>query len=307
MELMRRLGAVLEACKPYLYQILIQLCLAIFLILVQIIVSKGISAIVIVVYEHVLSTIALSLLAFFLEKDRRPSLSFKILCYAFVLGLLQVTLCQMLLTMSLEFVSSTYQSVALNLVPSIVFALALAFKQEKLKFQSINGQAKIWGLASSAAGALALLLWKGPVLLKSTLYKSFMATSAGLIGGTMIVVGILASAFWHILVRHVTRKYPAELSLTAMMNLFGSLQTATVSAFVVKGSSWDLKWDGGLSLITVLLGTFVLGNSPHLGSVVGAVFVIAGLYLLLWGKAKETEEEQLNGAVDFIDSPLIQQ
>ncbi|XP_057981569.1 WAT1-related protein At3g30340-like isoform X3 [Malania oleifera] len=200
MELMRRLGAVLEACKPYLYQILIQLCLAIFLILVQIIVSKGISAIVIVVYEHVLSTIALSLLAFFLEKDRRPSLSFKILCYAFVLGLLQVTLCQMLLTMSLEFVSSTYQSVALNLVPSIVFALALAFKQEKLKFQSINGQAKIWGLASSAAGALALLLWKGPVLLKSTLYKSFMATSAGLIGGTMIVVGILASAFWHILV-----------------------------------------------------------------------------------------------------------
>ena len=34
-------------------------------------------------------------------------------------------------------------------------------------FRSMNGQAKIWGLGISLGGALGLLLWKGPVVLKA--------------------------------------------------------------------------------------------------------------------------------------------
>jgi hypothetical protein len=102
--------------------------------------------------------------------------------------------------MSLQFVTSTtYQSVGLNLVPSIVFIMALISRQENLRCWNINGQAKIWGLLLSAAGALALVLWKGQVVLTSKLFN-IQATSDAVLGSVMIIVGILATCFWIILV-----------------------------------------------------------------------------------------------------------
>ncbi|XP_065627400.1 WAT1-related protein At3g30340 isoform X1 [Quercus suber] len=232
MEMTRCLLLGFEASKAYLFLTLNELFLAVFMILVQSLTSNGVSALVIVVYEHVIATILLSFLAFFLERNNRPFFSVKILCYAFLLGLLQISLGQVLFTMSLQFVASTYQSVGLNLIPSLVFVMALIFHQEKLKCWSINGQAKIWGLALSAAGALVVLLWKGPVVLNSMLFN-IQATSDVVTGSIMIIVGVLAKSFSNILVGHVIRFYPAELSLTAMMSLFGTIQTAVVSAFVI--------------------------------------------------------------------------
>ena len=57
-----------------------------------------------------------------------------------------------------------------------------------------------------------------------------------------------------ILQGYVIRFYPTELSLSAMMSLFGTIQTAIVSVCVVSWSSWDLKWEKGLVLVTILLG-----------------------------------------------------
>ncbi|KAF8389397.1 hypothetical protein HHK36_026092 [Tetracentron sinense] len=335
---------VFEICKPYLYLTLNELCLALFLILIQILLSKGISALVLVVYEEIVATLVLSLLAFFLEKNKRPAISFKILCYTFLLGLLQITLCRLLLTVALQFVESSYESIALNLQTPIIFVLAVFFQQEKLRFRSINGQAKILGVAISAGGALAIVLWKGPTILKSTWVSSFQGTAEGVVGVILIVVGVLATCFWNILTGHVTQMYPAELSLTAMMTFFGAIQTAVVTALVVPKSSWELKWEGGLVLLAILFGgivvsgfsnyvmtwcihkrgpvftsafspllivfsfifqTILLGDSAYLGSIVGAVLVVVGLYLLLWAKANDSDKEEL-GVDESINSPLIQ-
>jgi amino acid permease len=124
----------------------------------------------------------------------------------------------MLLTMSLQYVASTYQSVGLNMIPSIVFIMALMFRQEKLRFWNINGQAKIWGLLLSAAGALALVLWKGPVLLTSILVN-IQATSDTVLGSVMIIVGLLATSFWNIL---VVRKRYLQLDLTTRKMVFSN-------------------------------------------------------------------------------------
>ena len=106
----------------------------------------------------------------------------------------------MLMTMGLSYISSTYESIALNMVPTITFVLALIFHQEKLRFRSINGQAKIWGLGISFGGALALVLWKGPVVVKAMLSISFETTSNGVLGWIMTIIGVLATSFWNILV-----------------------------------------------------------------------------------------------------------
>ncbi|XP_042496162.1 WAT1-related protein At5g64700-like [Macadamia integrifolia] len=344
MEL-RGIGLWFEISKPYLFLTLNELCLAVFMILIQSILSKGVNALAIVVYEHIVATIVISLLAFFLERQKRPPISVKILCYAFLLGLLQITLCQLLLTTALGFIGSSYESIGLNLQTAVIFVLAVIFGQEKFRFWSSNGQAKIWGVTSSAAGVLSTVLWTGPTVLKSTNFPSFqVATDDVIVGVILIVVGVLATCFWNILVGHVTRMYPAELSLTAMMSFFGTIQTAIVTAIVIPSSSWELQWDGGLVFVAILFGgivitglsyyvmtwsihkrgpvftsaftpllivfsflldTIVLGDSAHLGSIVGAFLVVVGLYLILWAKADDMKKNEISDDLS-VNSPLIQ-
>ncbi|WJZ98792.1 hypothetical protein VitviT2T_017296 [Vitis vinifera] len=153
-----------------------------------------------IVFKHFLSFSQLLYCCVNDYRNKRPPITFKILCYAFFMGLLQVTLCQMLLTMALQYISSTYESIALNMVPTITFVLALIFHQEKLRFRSINGQAKIWGLGISLGGALALVLWKGPVVVKAMLSISFDATGDSVLGWILTIVGVIATSFWNILV-----------------------------------------------------------------------------------------------------------
>ena len=69
MEMTRYLLLGFEASKAYWFLTLNELFLAVFMILVQSLTSNGVSALVIVVYEHVIATILLSFLAFFLERS----------------------------------------------------------------------------------------------------------------------------------------------------------------------------------------------------------------------------------------------
>ena len=68
MELQRRIEMGFQISKAYIFLTLNEVALAVFLVLVESLASSGISTLIIVVYEHVLATIVLSLLSFFFEK-----------------------------------------------------------------------------------------------------------------------------------------------------------------------------------------------------------------------------------------------
>ena len=50
----------------------------------------------------------------------------------------------------------------------------------------------------------------------------------------------------------MSKKYPAIISLSAMMCFFGTIQAGIITMFLVTMSSWKLKWEGGLVLIAIL-------------------------------------------------------
>ena len=56
-----------------------------------------------------------------------------------------------------------------------------------------------------------------------------------------------------ILEKHVIKMYPAEISLTALVTIFGTIQAALIAAFVVSSSSWKLHFSQGSFLLTLLL------------------------------------------------------
>ena len=47
-----------------------------------------------------------------------------------------------------------------------------------------------------------------------------------------------------------------------------------------------------MMIIVAVMGSFILSETIYLGGVLGAVLIVAGLYSVLWGKHKETQEKE---------------
>ncbi|GLJ41356.1 hypothetical protein SUGI_0855980 [Cryptomeria japonica] len=123
----------------------------------------------------------------------------------------------------------------------------------------------------------------------------------------------------------VVKKYPAQLSLVTLVCLMGSLQSIAITLPVERHpSAWEVGFDMKLftvvysgviitgvayylqglcmkikgpvfataffplgMIITAIMDSIILHQRIYLGSVVGAVVIVTGLYGVLWGEMKE--------------------
>nr|XP_010927046.1 WAT1-related protein At4g08290 isoform X1 [Elaeis guineensis] len=343
---MGELGSAVEATAPYVVMTLRQLALAVLLVILQSVLdpSLGVSAVVIVVYEQLVSILILCSLALLFDRGRRPKPSFQILSWAFFIGFLQIPVGELMFTASLRYITATFQSVAMNLIPAVVFVLAVACRQERFS-GSARSLAKLCGVLVSTAGAILVVF-----SLSSSQDDDPSAGSGDgrFIGSLMVGFAILGVATANLFVERVAAKYPADLTLAAMMNLFGTFQTLMVAAVVERNpSSWRIKWDGSLQLLAILYGgtvvtglsylalnwcihkkgpvfatafspllvifsfliqTLVLGVAAKHESIIGAVLVVGGLYLLLWAKSKDYQIQKMDvgGQTHLIEDSIAE-
>ncbi|KAL6579352.1 hypothetical protein OROMI_009568 [Orobanche minor] len=149
------------------------------------------------------------------------------------------------------------------------------------------------------------------------------------IGSMALFAGTLCLSSWYLLQTSIGKRYPCQYSSTAVMTCFSAIQSAILSSSIDQelsnwilrrrsdiliilyagmvgsglcfvGISWCVKKRGPVftaafsPLVTIMAAMFnvpVLHEQLYLGSVVGSVTVIAGLYILLWGKDKELQEQ----------------
>ncbi|XP_048533684.1 WAT1-related protein At1g44800-like [Triticum urartu] len=145
--------------------------------------------------------------------------------------------------------------------------------------------------------------------------------------GTMMLIGscMVWSCFF-ILQSSTLRSYPAELSVTALICGMGSLMSGAVALVAERANThaWVIGFDTRLltvvyagivcsgvayylqgvvsrqrgpvfvtafnplcMIITAVMGSIILKEEITLGSVIGAVIIVAGLYFLIWGKSKD--------------------
>ncbi|KAF5201769.1 Wat1-related protein [Thalictrum thalictroides] len=314
----------LKQFTPHFLMILTALSVSIFLVFSQSLISGGtVSSVVFVFYEQLVATFLLSLLALIFERGKRPPLTLNIFLWAFLVGFLQIALSHLLLTSSLCYLSATIQSTATNTTNAITFLMSVALGREVFHFCTINGQAKLWGIILSLVGATIMVLWSGPRLY--TLSSLHLVSDIGdrIIGWFMVIGSLLSGSSSYLLLEDITIKYPAEMSLTAIMCFCGTIQLAIIAG-VTKPSveAWKINFSdasyiipvilyGGivvcglmfyaqiwcihkkgpvfvsafaplLIVFTFLLETVILKKDAHLGSIIGAIFVVVGLYVLLW-------------------------
>ncbi|GMH13917.1 hypothetical protein Nepgr_015758 [Nepenthes gracilis] len=146
--------------------------------------------------------------------------------------------------------------------------------------------------------------------------------------GCIFLIGhCLSWSGWLVLQKPVLQKYPARLSVTSYTCFFGLIQFLIIAAFLERDASawsfhsgaeilsvlyagvvasgiafavqiWCIDRGGPVfvavyqpvqTLVVAIMASIALGEEFYLGGIIGAVLIITGLYLVLWGKNEEAK------------------
>ncbi|ESR59690.1 hypothetical protein CICLE_v10017903mg [Citrus x clementina] len=159
------------------------------------------------------------------------------------------------------------------------------------------------------------------------------------LGGLLLTVTCFSSATWKIFQAAVLKEYPDKINLVFFSCFFGTIQCAVVSIIVERNPSawklqpgiqrtaviyaaivgtvirssiiaWCLQKKGPVfvalfkplgTAIAVFMAVMFLGETPHLGSLIGAVVIAFGFYAVIWAQGKESN--MTTGNVGSLESP----
>ncbi|XP_028785095.1 WAT1-related protein At3g30340-like [Neltuma alba] len=335
--------------KPFLAMIAIDFAFAVVNILLKKSLQEGMNHLVFITYRLITSSIFLAPIGYFWERNGRPRLTFRILCYLFLSAIVGTSVTQYFFLLGIQYTSATFACAFINMVPVITFLMALPFGLERVNIKCNSGRAKILGTVVCIGGALMLTLYKGKPLFSFDSHYDSSASSAPIstssavklvassvspgkwtLGVIALILGTLFWSSWFIVQSKISKRFPCQYSSTAIMTFFGAIQSAVLSLATGRNlSMWVLK--GKMQIVTVLFSgmvgsglcfvgmswcvkkrgpVFTAAFSPlvqimaamidvpllheqlHLGSVLGSILVMLGLYILLWGKQKEMQNKK---------------
>uniref|UniRef100_A0A0E0HGA3 WAT1-related protein n=1 Tax=Oryza nivara TaxID=4536 RepID=A0A0E0HGA3_ORYNI len=340
-------GGFMEKAKPYFAMICLQFGYAGMNVITKVSLNHGMSHYVLVVYRHAFATISIAPFALILERKVRPKMTWSIFFQIFILALLGPVIDQNFYYAGLKFTGPTFACAMSNILPAMTFVMAVIFRMEKLELKKVRCQAKIAGTLVTVAGAMLMTLYKGPLMemawsrhagAGAAEAPAAAAAAAAAISGRdwflgsmFVIVATLAWASLFILQTHTIKQYSAQLSLTTLICLVGTLQAVVVTFAMERRrpSVWAIGFDMNLlaaayagivtssiayyvqglviqrtgpvfasafsplmMIIVAVMGSFILSEQIYLGGVVGAALIVVGLYSVLWGKHKETQEKQ---------------
>ncbi|CAJ1935967.1 unnamed protein product [Sphenostylis stenocarpa] len=179
-----------------------------------------------------------------------------------------------------------YVSAMLNLIPAVTYFMSVSLRLEKSNLGTAGGMAKLVGTLTGVGGAMILTFYKGrKICLWSTQISLLHHAPSphGAPTGSLLWGCILA--------------FGAALSYSVWLIIQGILASGvcyTLLAWCVrrKGPLFASAFSPLMLVIVALSEQLVLHECLNVGSVIGSVLIVGGLYLLLWGKSKETETKR---------------
>ncbi|KAL6184220.1 hypothetical protein ACLB2K_045624 [Fragaria x ananassa] len=200
------------------------------------------------------------------------------------------TVAQNLYIESLAKTSATYAVAIYNLVPAITFILSTLLRLENLAIRTHAGKAKVVGTILGIGGAMVFTFCKGFQidiwstninLLRHYGDKNNNAQAPSsenkdsgslLLGSFMALASCISFAIWLII-----------------QGIFNSGIAVTLMAWCVKkgGPLFVAVFQPLLLVMVAVAGSLLLDEKLHLGSVLGGLLIVSGLYMVLWGKSED--------------------
>ncbi|KAK6922861.1 EamA domain [Dillenia turbinata] len=303
-----------EGLKPVLAMVLVQAMLGGVSVFFKLAKLDGMSMPILVAYRYMFSTAFVAPLALILEKG---TLAQNLIMESLVLTSATFAAAMLNLTPSFTFILAVTFRVekmgtgtlagkakVLGTLVSLGGAMLLSFyKGLKIDFWSLNVHilkhqdvAKSQGMPNNQVlglllGIISCLLYAAWFLLQAKMIKLYpVYSSAALMCASASVQATLFALF-------MEKDHWSSWKLGCNIRLFASVYSGIVgSGLGVALMGWCTKIKGPLyvssfypvSLVFVaLVGSLILDEKLHLGSILGGFLIVIGLYGFLWGKAHE--------------------
>ncbi|KAI5448503.1 hypothetical protein KIW84_015784 [Lathyrus oleraceus] len=315
---------VLQGLKPSLLMVMVQIAFAGVNILYKLAVNDGMNLKIVVAYRFIFSTAFIAPLAFFIESG---SLAQNF--YLEALALTSPTFASAMANLipAITFIMAvSFGMEKLNLrtkagkakiigtMTGISGAMVLTF----VKGIEINIGSFHLNLLHHQNGVVSAHSPQATISTRNTILGSLCALASS-----------SSYALWLIIHAKMSEKYPTHYSSTALMSFWASLLSIVFAlCFEREFSQWKLGWNirlltvayagivvsgamicviswcvhmrgplfasvfSPLMLVCVALASCTLLNEKlHLGSIIGAVLIVCGLYAVVWGKSKEMKKK----------------
>ncbi|KAJ6948997.1 hypothetical protein NC651_003109 [Populus alba x Populus x berolinensis] len=298
---------------PGIAMIFVQIVFGGINIFYKLVINDGMSIRVAVAYRLLFGAAFLCPIALIVERNKRPKLTWVVFFQIFFLALCGGSIYHNLYLASLNLTSMTFAAAMYNLSPAFTYIVALLFRMETLSLNNARGIANVAGTAICIGGAMLLTFYKGIEI-------NIWHTNINL---------LKYHNNHHQNTAKINERYPCFYSSTALMSLMGSIQAIIYAlCFERKWSDWKLVSNirlisviylgflaSGLNitlmawciakrgplyvaifnplmlLVVAFAGSLIFQEKLHLGSILGGVLIITGLYTVLWGKSKKAKNK----------------
>uniref|UniRef100_A0A0E0CHN4 WAT1-related protein n=1 Tax=Oryza meridionalis TaxID=40149 RepID=A0A0E0CHN4_9ORYZ len=324
--------ACAEECRTVMTMLVFDLISAVMTALVKKALEQGLNRLVLITLRQLVATLFLSPIAYFKERAGLSQYSFfyglqyTTATYAITFANLSPVL-TFLIAIALGVESLNMKSMAggakvLGTLTSMAGVLLLSLYKGVALTNHPSAAAAMDASASASAGG-----GHGSSVMTTTKNNKQWT-----LGTVMLLGNCLCFSLWLLLQGKLTKKYPAIYSCTAIMFFISTLQggALTLATQRLTASAWALTnkleivtviysgvmasgvgylimtWCVGkrgpvftaafipvIQIMVAFIDFFFLHEQLHLGSVLGSVLMILGLYLLLWGKKKDAASSEV--------------
>jgi len=131
---------------------------------------------------------------------------------------------QNLFNLGMKYTTATFAIALYNTLPAVTFILALIFRLESVKFQSIRSAAKVVGTVTTVGGIMVMTLVKGPALdlfwTKGPSAQNTVGTDihSSIKGAVLVTIGCFSYACFMIL---QVRIFSKNIKKNTLVDRFG--------------------------------------------------------------------------------------
>ncbi|XVE67508.1 hypothetical protein DITRI_Ditri08aG0166700 [Diplodiscus trichospermus] len=300
---MVQLGNLVHGLKPPFLMVVVQVIVAGINVMYKLASNDGMSLKIVVAYRFIFAAGIMVPIALIVERKSLGNINWMVLFQAFLCGLLGME------KMAIRTVAG--KAKLLGTLMGIGGAMIFTF------YQGID--INIW-----STNVNLLHHHQQPAGGSSSSHD----TSKFILDAFLGLLSCISLALWLITQAKMSVKFPYLYSTTALMCVMGSIQSAAFALCTEKDwSQWKLGWNVRLLAVTfagivgsaliiliswgvhlkrpvyasifnplglcfvAIIGSLLLGEKLHLGrSIIGGILIVFGLYVVLWGKAKEMKE-----------------
>ncbi|XBI96344.1 hypothetical protein VPH35_032639 [Triticum aestivum] len=294
------------------------------ILLGKVVVDGGMFVFSLLCYRSILGVVFILPFALLLERGKWKELDTKALVWLSINAFVGYSLPMAMYYYGLHDTSASYGVIFSSLTPLFTVVLSIFLGMESLRLKSNEGSAKVVGALLCFGGALLISLYNGKEL------SNGVAGGQHHVRGTLLLFGdCICYAFWYPIQVKVLKVYPWKHWSSMLTCVLGGLQTCVIGIFLRRDKlAWQVGWNiqlltivysaalgtaanywlnlyavekrgpvfppmfNTLSIVfTMVLGALLLGESITVGSLLGSTLVFSGLYMYLYGKARELRAE----------------